>query len=147
MSDLIKPEDLKVKSLDGEEIHYIISRFPATVGREIITGYPTTAMPKMGDYKANEALMLKLMKHVAVVRDDQEIRLTTRALVDNHVPDFDVLARIEYATLNYNSNFFNIGKISKSLGLFEGKVEQSITKILTLFLERFLAKEKPQSKS
>lgn len=148
MNDLIKPKEIECKTLDGDILKYKISRFPADVAREIITGYPVSAMPKMGDYKANEALMLKLISHVAAVKEDgTEIRLTTRALLNNHIPDFDVLARIEYDTLGYNSNFFNIGKITKSLGLFEGKVEGSITKILTRFLAQSSGKAKPHSKS
>lgn len=129
--ELIKPIEIECKSIDGDKYTFIISRIPATYAREIITQYPITGAPKLGNYEDNEKLMIKLMSYVeAVNAEGVRTRLTSRVLIDNHVVDFDVLGRIEYEMLKYNSNFFNIGKISKGLKGFESSIMRSVTQIL-----------------
>ena len=148
MSDLIKPKDIECTSVDGDVITYRISRFPATDAREIITGYLKAATPNSGDYNASKALMKKLMSYVAAINaNGDEIRLRSESLINNHVPDFDTLATIEHQTLEYNSNFFNIGKISQSLNQFEGMVKQLITKTSTHSSEQSSAKAEQPSTS
>ena len=70
--------------IDGKM--FILSKFPAIAGREIITNILASAMPKVGDYKTNEKMMLKLMSFVAIQKPGMEcpIRLVTDALIDNH---------------------------------------------------------------
>ena len=103
---------LEPKDLEGTP--YVLSKFPALVGREIILQYPTSAMPKIGDYGTNEALMLKIMSYVAVKIDgrDEPMRLSSRALVDNHVKNAEDLMRLEWAMLSYNFAFFSNGSLS-----------------------------------
>lgn len=111
--ELLEPKEHTLKDLNGRTLRVTLSKFPATVGREIITQYPTSAAPKVGDYETNDALMLKLMSYVSVQRPDGEpIRLVNRALVDNHIPDAETLMRIEYAMLEYNTSFFKQGNLS-----------------------------------
>ena len=50
MSDLIKPKEITITDLDGDEKTFIISRLPATVGREVLAKYPVANAPKLGDY-------------------------------------------------------------------------------------------------
>ena len=146
--ELIKPIEIDCKSIDGDEYKFIISRIPATYAREIITQYPVTGAPKIGNYEDNEKLMIKLMSYVkAVNKEGVETRLTSRVLIDNHVVDFDVLGRIEYEMLKYNSNFFNIGKISKGLKGFESSTMQLVTQILTRFSAQSSQKSKQRPKS
>ena len=54
--DLIQPKEIEVSGKI-----YRISKFPATVGREIVAKYPVSNMPKLGDYKVREEIMTKLM--------------------------------------------------------------------------------------
>ena len=64
---------------------FILSKFPAIAGREIIAKYPLSGLPKIGDYALNEETMLKLMCYVAVnAGADVPLCLNTAALVDNH---------------------------------------------------------------
>ena len=145
---MIEPKEIKVAGIDGAEKAYIISKLPATVGREVVAQYPVSAMPKVGDYQVNEQIMLKLMKHVAVVTDNgTELTLSTKALIDNHCADWQVLAKLEMAMLEYNTSFFGDGKVSKLLDGFAETVPALITKILTDSLEQLLATEKQHSKS
>jgi hypothetical protein len=130
---MLQPTEILVRTLDGDERTYIISRFPAVAGREILTQYPLTAMPKVGEYKANEALMLKMMAYAAVPTDDPDrpLALATRALVDNHVPDWETLARIELALINYNCSFFRDGRTSAFFAGLGTKAVTKLTEILT----------------
>lgn len=129
MSDLLKPKKITLQNMDGEnERTYILSRIPAIPCREIISKYPLSALPKIGDYTANEEIMLKLMTYVAVEpKVGEPIRLTTQALIHNHVDDFETLAKIEWAMLEYNSSFLRAGKASAFLsGYFQKALSQII---------------------
>src|SRR5487761_2123203 len=106
MADLLAPIEIDIELPDGSVKKFILSQFPASVGREIITQYPTSAAPKIGSYALNEELMFKLMSYVAVpLADGLPLRLNSRALVDNHVPDFETLMRIEWEMMKYNCSF------------------------------------------
>jgi hypothetical protein len=125
---MIQPKEIEI---EGKV--YIISKFPAVSGREIIAKYPLSGAPKIGDYKVNEETMLKLMNYVAIPRsgDLLPLQLSTRALVDNHVESWEVLAKIEIAMMEYNCSFFQNGRISTFFEGFAQKLPQWITKILT----------------
>lgn len=128
---MIQPKEVEITTQGGEVRKYIISKFPAVQGREIVAKYPLSAMPKLGDYQVNEETMLKLMAFVGIPRDDgSSLMLTTRALVDNHVPDWETLAKIEWAMMEYNVSFFGNGKGSTFL--------EGITKKAQAFLSRML---------
>lgn len=143
--NLIEPEEKTVSGIDGAEYTFIISKVPATVGREIVATYPVSAMPKLGDYEVNEKIMLKMMKYVAAIKEGNEIRLQTKELIDNHCKDWQVLAKLEMAMLEYNTSFFGNGKASKVLEGFGEKVQQLILKILMDFSEQSSRKKKPPS--
>ena len=124
---LLDPQEIIVKTLRGDERKYVISRFPAIPGREIVAGYPLTSVPKVGDYAANEAIMLKLMCFVGVPMPNGDVlELKTRALVDNHVPDYETLVRIEIEMMKYNTSFFGNGEIST---FFANTVRTMLVKI------------------
>ena len=129
---MIEPKPVTVTDLNGTEKTYTISKLPATVGREVVATYPVSAMPKLGEYSVNEAVMLKMMSYVKAPLDDGgDIALTTKALIDNHCADWQVLAKLEMAMLEYNTSFFGRGKISGFLDDVAAKVPQLITQILT----------------
>lgn len=121
---------LEPKPLDGTP--FILSKFPATVGREIILQYPTSALPKVGDYATNEALMLKIMKYVGVTIDgrDEPLMLTTPQLVDNHVRSTEELLKLEWAMMNHNFSFFSNGDLSGFLTRVGGQVAALLQKTL-----------------
>lgn len=117
MADLIKPQNITVKDRDGNEHSFVISRLPATVGREILAKYPVANVPKLGDYGTSTEAMLLMMKYVAFERDDGSmLRLSTQALIDNHVPDGEALIRLELEMLKYNTSFFGLAGNSDFVG-------------------------------
>lgn len=128
---MIEPKEITIETQRGESRVYVLSKFPAVQGREIIAKYPLSAMPKLGDYAVNEETMLKLMAFVAVPRTEGEpLLLSTRALVDNHVPDWETLARIEMAMMEYNVSFFGNGKGSTFLEAITAKAQAFLSKTL-----------------
>ena len=148
MADLLAPIEVDIELPDGSVKKFILSKFPAVAGREIITQYPTSAAPKIGSYALNEELMFKLMSYVAVpLADGLPLRLNSRALVDNHVPDFETLMRIEWEMMKYNCSFFNNGKMSGFLELLTDKAQALILKTLTGFSESLSKNDSQPSKS
>lgn len=127
---LIDPKEITI-DYEGEELKFNIGKFPATAGREIITKYPVANMPKIGDYTASEETMLKLMSYVERVYDDRVQPLTSKILIDNHIPNWEVLAKLEVEAINYNCTFFRNGKaldfLKKSMSLAEPKIIEMLT--------------------
>lgn len=138
---LLEPKDITV---DGKA--FIISKFPAMSGREIITKYPLSGIPKIGDYSVNEETMLKLMSFVAVpINGGNPLPLSTKMLIDNHMKDWEMLVKVEMAMLEYNCSFFQNGRISSLLTDIAQNIPQWTTKILTALSGQLLQTEKPQS--
>src|SRR3954449_1968620 len=127
MADLIDPSEFVLEDDAGKPHKYVLSKFPAVQGREIIAKYPTSALPKIGDYAVSEEVMLKLMSFVAADSNGTLVRLTTRALVDNHVPSWEMLAKIEMAMMEKNCSFFQRGTLSASLA---DVAQRSLQKII-----------------
>jgi hypothetical protein len=132
---LLQPKKVSIPLSDGTEKIFVISKFPAIAGREIIYKYPTSALPKLGEYATNEEIMLKIMSYVAAMSENMEVQLSTRGLVDSHVDSWETLLKIEIAIMEYNCSFFANGSFSNWVsGLFQ-KLPQFLTKILMSSLE------------
>jgi hypothetical protein len=145
---MIEPKEITLKTAAGAEKSYIISKFPAIAGREIVTKYPVSNVPKIGDYQQSEEVMLKLLAFTAVVQPDgSPLALSTRALVDNHVPDWETLARLEWAQLEYNVSFFGNGLNSDFFESISLKAVQWISETLIPLLGASLPTGKPPSTS
>ena len=132
MADLIKPKNITVKDCDGGEHAFVISRLPATVGREILAKYPVSNIPKIGDYGVSTEAMQLMMKYVGIERDDGSVlRFSTQALIDNHVPDGEALIRLELEMLRYNTSFFGLAGNSDFVGSLLQKYLPLIIKTVT----------------
>ena len=146
MADLLEPKTVDIELPNGGNKTFILSKFPAIAGREIITQYPLTAAPKIGDYKANEELMVKIMAYVAVVLENgNEQRLITRTLIDQHIPSWETLAKVEIGMIEYNCSFFGNGRAANFFQDIAQKALPLISKMLTGLSEQSLPKEKPPS--
>ena len=145
---MLEPLDVTITDQKGVERTYILSKFPAIAGREIVTKYPTSNIPKLGEYQQSEEIMLKLMSYVAVPRETGEpLMLSTRALVDNHIPDWETLAKLEWRQLEYNTSFFGTGPNSDFLENIAAKAAVWISKTLTPLLQQSSPTEKPPSEN
>lgn len=147
--DLLQPKDVEIKLQDGTFKTFVISKFPAVQGREIMAKYPTSHIPKIGDYGVAEEVMLKLTAYVGVRNDETgHIQtLGTMALVNNHIPDWEALGRIEWAMLEYNCSFFANGMNSDFFESIIQKAAPWISKTLTALLQQLSKTEKPPSKN
>lgn len=144
---LLEPKEFEVVTLKGDTRTYILHKFPAVAGREIVAGYPLTAVPKLSEYKANEDIMRKLMAYVGVDINGNVLALATEALINNHVPDYETLVKIEFAMMGYNTSFFGQGEISTFFGGIAKKIMASISPTLTAFLVPLLDQAKRRSKN
>ena len=149
--NLIQPKEVSFKYNDGEkdiEKKYFISKFPAIAGREIVAKYPLSNLPKLGDYDISVEAMLKLMSYVtAVTTDGSEVALTTQSLIDNHIPDWEVLIKLEAAMLEYNCSFFGNGKALLSLETLKKQAVKLISKTWTEWSAQSSQKKRQRSKS
>jgi hypothetical protein len=119
------------KSLD-----FIISKIPATEGRDIVAKYSFTNLPKIGDFKVSQETMLKLISYTAVIAvgpdgDTLQVRLSDKKLIDGHLPDWEMLMKLEMAMLEYNVSFLARGRVSGFLDNFAQKIQQWILSMLT----------------
>lgn len=142
---MISPKEIEVTSIDGEVKKYRISKIPAIPARAIVAKYVLGGIPKVGDYDTNHEQMLKLMCYVEAPSGDGWIKLETESLVNNHVPDFETLMRIEFHMLTYNTSFFQKGKISGFSKILMDKVESLGSSMLTDSLEKLLQANKQPS--
>lgn len=142
---LIEPKEAQIVTQKGETKTYILSKFPAIAGREIVMQYPVSAMPRIGDYGVNQEVMLKLMAFVAVDMPQGHLALNSKTLVDNHVPDWETLAKLEAAMMEYNCSFFQNGKISSLLEGIEAKAQALISSMLMDLSAQSSVQAKPQS--
>ena len=76
---------------EGNKRTYTISKFDAISGRAIAAQYVPTAAPKIGDYEMNEKLMYRMMTFVYVQTAELLQPLDSRAMIENHVPDWEKL--------------------------------------------------------
>ena len=128
---MLKPTSVKVKDVDGNLHEYIISRLPATVGRQVLAKYPLSNMPKLSDYGQSHDAMLLMMSYVGVPREDGEpLKLATQSLIDNHVPDGEALIRLEIEMLKYNTSFFGQGSGQSFPDFLAAKLADSLPKIM-----------------
>lgn len=141
---MLEPKEVVV---DGKV--YVISKFPAVAGRKIMTQYPISAIPKVGEYGTNEEMMYLIMTYVAVknVANNTELQLVNRDLIDNHVPNWETLMKLEYLMMEYNCSFLANGKVSSFLESIAEKLPSWITKISTPLSEILSPAEKPRSKN
>lgn len=142
---LIKPKEITVIDSERQQHTFIISRLPATIGREILAKYPLSNAPKIGDYEVSKEAMLKMMAYVAVEKEGQEIYLKTSTLIDNHVPDGEALIRLELEMLKYNTSFFGNGGSQNFLQYLLGKLSGSLPSIIKTLMASLPSSSQPAS--
>lgn len=145
MTPLLQPSEITLED-DGHTKTFRISKLPALDGREILTQYIPTAIPKVGNYKENEALMLKLLAFVEVKPPTGDwLRLNERSIINSHVPTWRMLMTLEKRMVVYNCSFFQDGSLSTFLSGLKEKLPQWISKTLTDSLGQLSPQKSPPS--
>ena len=80
-----------------------------------------------------------------VLPDGGAVRLATKELVNNHVPSWETLVKLEAAALEHNCSFFQNGKSSAFLAKLGVLAQQKVTEILTGLLQTSSRRAKPRS--
>jgi hypothetical protein len=145
MADLIKPKEISIEDIDGVSRKFVLSRFEAVQGREIVSKYLSSNLPKVGDYQVSEDVMLKLMGYIAVDVGGTLVRLTTQALINNHCGDWETTTKLEWAMIEYNSSFLQQGRIYSLLQGFATTFLQKISEMSTLSSAPSSEQTKPPS--
>lgn len=134
---MIEPKEITIQ---GKQ--FIISKFPATKGREICTQYLShnalALFTKNSDYTRSNDLMLKLMAYVAVPRGnslpplmlDKEELVNAQIHIDGKC-DWETGLEIEKEMILYNTSFFQNGRVLTFLQGIALKAQPWITKIVT----------------
>jgi len=120
-NNLIEPKEIDI---DGKK--FIISKFPAVQGREIIANYPLTGMPKK-----NEEIMLKLMSYVAVPLESGHMTLGNEKAINSQISSWEILMKLEIEMMEYNCSFFQRGQILNLLKSFAQNIVQPNSKTST----------------
>jgi hypothetical protein len=147
---MIEPKEFIVQDQKGNSLNFTLTKFNCVAGREIISKYPISNLPKLGEYSISEEVMLKLMSfvYVNINKDGGEpkyLPLNNVTLLQNHVPDWEVLMQIEKEMLSYNCSFFQNGKSLTSLAELFQTIAVWSGKTLTAFLEQLSQQTKPPS--
>jgi len=91
--------------------------------------------------------MHKMMCYVGVKLNEHgsPLMLTTTSLIDNHTGNWETLAKLEVAIMEYNCSFFLSGRVSTFFQDIAQKIPESISKILILLSQQSSQTEKPPS--
>lgn len=156
--DLIKPKEITLTSqVGGESIGktFNLGRYPSTEGMYLfglaIEVLGSAAKPGSSDIvpaKKLQEFAIEICKYVeAEMPSGEFIRLDKKFLIDSHVPDYEMLFRLVREIHDYNSFFFNSGRLLKtSLSLMD-QAKLLVTKTLTQFSASSSQKRQPRSKS
>jgi hypothetical protein len=146
-----KKELLQTKTVEINGYKFVISKMPCTVAQEVIFKLPTGLIPLISQFSQSEEMAFKMLSYCERVYTDgrANVGLISRALIDNHVPDFDTLIKLEEECLKFNFDFFEQGKVlsflNKGLSLAESKASGILTdlldKLLSADVQRFTNSE------
>ena len=112
----LEPKIVTIKDGSGNEAEYVIFKFPAVHGQEIIESLAPSAIanlfPKLANRANNKQIRQELISYAAVRREGVDIHLINETLVNQHVKDWEALTKLQYAIVQYNSSFLQKGQIS-----------------------------------
>jgi hypothetical protein len=115
MPELLEPKNIIITDNKGESREYIISKFPAWQGREIMESLGVNILmnllPKFANRELLKQTRSELMTYVAVNIGGNVTRLTTPDLINNHIGDWEALQKLEWEMMVYNCSFFQDGRI------------------------------------
>lgn len=140
---------LEKKEIEINGKIFIISKFPALDGYEIVTQLALTAIPKMAEFAQHKAMFIKMLAYVGVnnAGSVEPLQLTTEALINNHCSDWETMVQLGYAIYEYNVSFLADGRVSNFFMDVSQNIPVWTTKILALWSEQSSPAVKQPSKS
>ena len=133
---------LKPKEVDIKGCKFIISQMPCTVAQEVAFKLPPGLIPIMGNFTQAEDMYVKMLSFCERVYDDgRHVKLISKDIIDNNLPDFETLLLLEREVIEYNFGFFDTEKLLTLLNGLLSRVESKVSGILTDLLDKLLSAE------
>lgn len=130
---LLEPLEITIN-----ECKFIISKMPCTVAQEVLINLPQGLIPLLAEFSKYEQYIFKMLSYCERVYDDKEaVPLISKTIIDNNIPDFDTLYKLEWECINYNYDFFKDGRALTFLNEGLSLVKSNLTEILTALSDKF----------
>ena len=126
--ELLKPKEFSVVDLDGVTRRYLIGKIPYAAGGRRLAVDGIAQIKKLEYIQDNDLAALMFSHISALTEDGTEIRLTTNALIDNHVPDIPTGLRLEMELIEHNTGFSVAGKLRE----FQQQWERILLQVRTI---------------
>lgn len=133
---LLQPENVEINGYK-----FIISKMPCTVAQEVLCQLPAGLIPIISQFSKSEEQLFKMLSYCERVYTDgrANVPLISKTIIDNHVPDFNTLMKLEWEALQYNFDFFKQGRLlnflNEGLSLAESKTSGILTDLLDKLLQ------------
>ncbi len=133
---------LEPKTVEINGCTFIISKMPCTTAQEVIFNMPAGLIPVISNFAKSEEQAFKMLKYCERVYTDgrANVPLISKEIINNHVPDFDTLIKLEYECLQYNFDFFKNGSLLNFLNQGVSLAKSNISEILTDLLDKLSAR-------
>ena len=135
---LLEPKEVTIKGCK-----FVISKMPCLAAQEVIIRIGSGIIPLINQYAISEDMVIKMLSCCQRVYDDKpNVPLISKDIINNHIPDFEVLIQLENECLKYNYDFFAQGRLLDFLNEGLSLAESKLSKILTDLLDKLLLAEK-----
>lgn len=111
---MIEPKEIEV---GGKK--FLLSKLPATAGREILMSYAGDGKGMTAD---SSKTIIPLLSYCSVKIGEVWVRLSTSELIDAHLSGAEALVDLEMKMLEHNFSFFGQGKTSPFSTVLNPKV-------------------------
>lgn len=135
---LLEPKEVTIKGCK-----FVISKMPCLAAQEVIIRIGSGIIPLINQYAISEDMVIKMLSCCQRVYDDKpNVPLISKDIINNHIPDFEVLIQLENECLKYNYDFFAQGRLLDFLNKGLSLAESKLSKILMDLLDKLLLQEK-----
>lgn len=141
---LLQPKEVIIEDKVANESNtYVISKIPAFEAMGLmVQDLPALVLNiNSGNREKIEKFTIEVLNYVARKKDGETIRLSTKALIDNHCPSFETISLLLAQMIDYNTSFFRDGKSLSFLKRLEALATAKVTEILTTLSDKLLQKK------
>ena len=132
---------LQPKTVEINGYKFVISKMPCTVAQEVLCQLPAGFLPVISEFTKSEEQLFRMLSYCERVYTDgrANVPLISKTIIDNHVPDFNTLIKLEWEVLQYNFDFFAQGRLlnflNEGLSLAGSKASGILTDLLDKLLQ------------
>lgn len=141
---LLEPKKVEIADKVANKTNtFIISKIPAFAAMGLmVQDLPSLVLSiNSGNREKIEKFTLETLSYVAVEVDGQKVRLSTKALIDNHCPSFETISLLLAEMIDYNTSFFRDGRSLNFLKRLEALATAKVTEILTVLSDKLLQRK------